>query len=238
MAWLRVVGKLLISLGVGVLLFVAWILWGTGIYTAQQQDRLRDEFAQLPEFPAEIEPSDGKDKPTGFKGPGDDFSPTAGEPVFTLDIPKIDVQDVVVQGVGVEELKTGPGHYPDCREGFARPLCTGDEEVWPGEQGRVIVSGHRTTYGQPFWALNELQQGDEILINTRGWGDFTYRVTRSEVILPEGDEADEVVVPDPPGKQAELVLTTCNPRYSAAERLVVYAEMDSTAVSSINGGSL
>lgn len=227
----------MISLGVGVLLFVAWILWGTGIYTSQQQDKLRDEFTELPQFVAEPEDNKGG-RSSPYRGPGDDFAPSAGEPVFTLDIPKIDVRNVVVQGVGVEELKSGPGHYPACGEGFDRPLCTPDEEVWPGEQGRVIVSGHRTTYGQPFWALNELEQGDEILIRTRGWGNFTYRVTRSEVILPEGSEADKVVVPDPPGNQAELVLTTCNPRYSAAERLVVYAEMETSALSSKDGGSL
>lgn len=224
MAWLRVVGKLLISLGVGVLLFVAWILWGTGLYTSQQQDKLRDEFTELPQIPAE--PVDTKTgNPSPYGGPGDDFQPEAGEPVFTLDIPKIDVRNVVVEGVGTEELKSGPGHFPDCRGEFRGELCTEDEAVWPGERGRVIVSGHRTTYGQPFWSLDKLEPGDEIFIRTRGWGNYTYRVTGIEIVLPT-DRA--IADPDPPGSKAEIVLTTCNPRFSAAERLIVFAEMDTS----------
>ncbi len=224
MTWLRTLGKLLISLGVGVLLFVAWILWGTGIYMNQQQDELRERLTQLPEFPAER--NDEKDTGSPFRGPGDDFAPGPGEPVFTLDIPDIDVRNVVVEGVGVEELKSGPGHFPDCRDEFKGELCTEQEEVWPGEQGRVIISGHRTTFGQPFWDLDKLKPGDEILIRTRGWGDFTYLVTDTEIVLPT---SREIAVPDPPGERAEMVLTTCNPRFSAAERLVVHAELDISA---------
>jgi sortase A len=227
MAWLRVVGKLLISLGIGVLLFVAWILWGTGIYTSQQQDKLRDELESLPPLTAQAsEGNNAGDSPYG--SPGDGFTPAAGEPVFAIDIPDIDRGDVVVQGVGVEELKSGPGHYPDCREGFAKPLCTDEEEVWPGERGRVVLSGHRTTWGQPFRHLDDLEPDDKIITRTR-WGTFTYRVTRTEIILPQGPEADQVVQPDPPGNKAELVLTTCNPPLSAAERLIVYAELETSS---------
>ena len=221
MRWLRVLGKFLISAGFGVLLFVAWVLWGTGIYTAQQQERLEEEFSQLPEItPQEKGRTKGGDEPR-FVGPGDDFQPAAGEPVFQLDIPAIDLRDYVVQGVGEEELRMGPGHYPDCREGFSEPLCTEGEEIWPGEQGRVIVSGHRTTYSQPFWDLDKLEEGDEIITDTQ-WGTVTYSVTDIEIVSPD----DKTVAdPDPEGKAAEIALTTCNPKFSAAERLVVYGKM-------------
>ena len=221
MTWLRVLGKFLISVGVGVLLFVAWTLWGTGIYTSQQQDRLQEELSQLPEIPQERTKKGGQE----FTGPGSDFEPGPGDPVFSLTIPSIDLSDVVVQGVGEEELKLGPGHYPDCGPGFSEPYCTEAQEVWPGEEGRVIISGHRTTYGQPFWDLDKVSRGDDIVTDTR-WGRITYEVTGIEIVSPN---ARDIANPEPGGSNAEIVLTTCNPKFSAAERLIVYGEMKDIA---------
>jgi sortase A len=214
MKWIRLLGKFLISVGVGVLLFVAWTLWGTGIYYDHQQDRLSDRWDALPLIPDD--PTD--DKPPG---PPAGFSPKPGEGVFRLLIPKIGRNDLVVEGVGIEALRTGPGHYPSCRAGFDRPLCTDSDEIWPGQDGRVIVSGHRTTYGHPFYDLNELERGDKIITDTK-WGKFTYLV--SDIRLVEPDDPTVVRFSD----DAEIVLTTCNPRYSADQRLVVIAEMEQT----------
>ncbi|HEV3473079.1 MAG TPA: sortase, partial [Actinomycetota bacterium] len=164
---MRLFGKFLISVGFGILLFVGWTLWGTGIYTARQQDLLGDQFAAAPAIP--LERTDGKvDVPVNF-------APDPGEPVFRLRIPAIDFSQVVVAGVGTEELRKGPGHFPSCRRGFERPLCTELDEVWPGEEGRAIVSGHRTTYGAPFYNLDRLDTGDKIITETT-WGEFTYEV--------------------------------------------------------------
>ncbi|MDQ3985772.1 MAG: sortase [Actinomycetota bacterium] len=221
MTWLRNLGKFLIAVGVGVLLFVGWILWGTGLYTARQQNRLEDELAKLPA----IEPQRDGNGDSAFAGPGDDYLPGEGQPVFGLRIPRIDLSNVVVQGVGVEELKLGPGHYPDCRDEFKGSLCTEQEEVWPGERGRVIISGHRTTYGQPFWSLDRVQEGDDIITETK-WGTFVYEVTDIEIVSPQ---ARDIVLPDPPGSRAEIALTTCNPRFSASQRLVVFGEMKKPA---------
>lgn len=206
---LRIFGKFLISVGVGVLLFVAWTLWGTGLYTSQQQTALAQEFDQLPA----VEPDPDDPKPTGpasLPGPGD--------PAFRLRIPSIDLQQIVVEGVGTEDLKKGPGHYPSCRAGFERPLCTEFEEVWPGQEGRVIVSGHRTTYGAPFWDLDKLQKGDEIITDTK-WGTYTYEVTEKRIVQP--DSLAIAIQSD----AAEIVLTTCNPKYSAAQRLIVFGRL-------------
>ena len=209
---LRIFGKFLISVGVGVLLFVAWTLWGTGIYTNQQQAALAQEFDQLPAVesdPDEPEPTG----PSSLPGPGD--------PAFRLRIPAIDLQQIVVEGVGTEDLKKGPGHYPSCRSGFDRPLCTEFKEVWPGQEGRVIVSGHRTTYGAPFWDLDKLQKGDEIITDTQ-WGTYTYEVTEKRIVQP--DSLAIAIQSD----AAEIVLTTCNPKYSAAQRLIVFGRLVTT----------
>ncbi len=211
MKWVRFLGKLMISTGIGVLLFVVWTLWGTGLYTAQQQDRLAKVFDSSPDVKAAVS--------GGFRGPPKGFEPGPGVPVFRLRIPTIGLNKIVVEGVGVDELRLGPGHYPKCRPGFEAPLCTPFQEVWPGEKGRVIVSGHRTTYGQPFWDLDKLRRGDEIRVDTK-WGDFVYIVRDIEIVAP--DSRAIVIQND----RAELVLTTCNPKFSAAERLIVFASME------------
>lgn len=213
---LRVVGKALISVGVGFFLFVGWTFWGTGIYTRHQQELLRKEFAAEPKMTPQ--PTEG----SKFFGPDDTFAPKAGDGVFELTIPSINVNYVVLEGVDEEELKSGPGHYPDCRAGFTKPLCTDGEEVWPGEEGRVIISGHRTTYDAPFFDLDELQQGDEIITSTR-WGEFVYEVVETRIVSPD---STDIANPDPAGSEAELVLTTCHPVGSASERLVVFAQME------------
>ena len=158
------------------------------------------------------------------------FSPAPGEGVFRLRIPSIDLEHMVVEGVGTEELQKGPGHYPACGPGFGRPLCTDFDEIWPGEKGRVVVSGHRTTYGSPFWDLDKLESGDEIMIETR-WSDqpIVYEVSETKIVSPN---SPIVVIPS---DRAELALTTCNPKFSAEQRLVVFAEMQ-TATADVNGG--
>ena len=210
---LRFVGKLLISIGAGILLFVVWTLWGTGVLAQREQERLAVEFDNLPALPASARGERPQGPPLGF-------TPEPGEPVFRLRMPKIDLDHIVVEGVDEEQLELGPGHYPSCRKGFSRPLCTEADEVWPGERGRVIVSGHRTTYGAPFWALDRLRTGDLIETQTR-WGDFTYVVSGKEVVPPD---SRDIANPTAAGGY-EIVFTTCNPRFSAAERLIVYAEM-------------
>jgi sortase A len=212
MRFVRLFGKFLISVGSGILIFVAWTLWGTGLYTSQQQDILDQAFAAA--TPIDLTEVDGVIQvPSSFR-------PGPGEGVFRLFIPAIDFRQMVVEGVGTEELRKGPGHFPSCRRGFERPLCTDLDEVWPGELGRTIVSGHRTTYGAPFYNIDRLKPGDDIIAETQ-WGDFTYEVTDKEVVPPDSTD-----IANPAASTfAEIVLTTCNPRFSAAERLIVYARM-------------
>jgi sortase A len=212
---IRIFGKLLISVGFGVLLFVVWTLWGTGIATQRAQASLAKEYAQLPEFDT-VENQQGKVVP----GPPREFKPKPGDPVFRMSLPTIGRNGfTVVEGVGTDQLASGPGHYPECRIGFPKPLCTEGDEIWPGQVGRTIISGHRTTHDHPFYDLDKMRRGDKILFETK-WGDFTYLVTRT-TIVPE----NSLEIADPESDKPELALTTCNPKFSAAERLVVFAEL-------------
>jgi sortase A len=130
--------------------------------------------------------------------------PAEGQPVGIIEIPKIGVDAVVVEGTATADLRLGPGHYPGT------PL--------PGQPGNAAIAGHRTTYGAPFYNLNELVQGDCISVTTTQ-GHFRYDVTHV-LVVPPSDLT--VVAPSP---TPELTLTTCNPRFSASQRLVVQASL-------------
>lgn len=139
---------------------------------------------------------------TGDEGTGEDPPPIPGEAVGIIRIPKIELNMAFVEGVDTEDLKKGPGHYPTT------PL--------PGEPGNTGIAGHRTTYGRPFWSLDRLRAGDRIYLRTVE-GSFVYQVVWRRVVTP-----DQSTVLDPTSRSS-LTLTTCNPRFSAAERLIVRA---------------
>ena len=128
-----------------------------------------------------------------------------GQAYAVLRIPDMDLNEVVVEGITTEALKRGPGHYPRS----AHP--------WEPE-GKVAIAGHRTTYGAPFWDLDKLDAGDDIRLITEK-GIFDYVVSRTRIVSPG---ATEVTVPS---QNPTLILTTCNPRFSAAQRLVVFADL-------------
>ncbi len=120
-----------------------------------------------------------------------------------LVIPAIGVNRYVVEGVQEQDLQLGPGHYPGS------PL--------PGQRGNVGIAGHRTTFGAPFFRLNELRQGDLIYLTDLSGTTWVYSVRQKWVVVPS-----DVAVLDPT-RGADLTLTTCNPRFWATTRLVVRA---------------
>ncbi len=188
---LRIAGIILILAAVAVGGYVWWTLWGTGFATRAAQNDLRPAFEErIASRPAAEAPPRTVNVP--------------GSAVAVLRIPQIELDYVVVEGTDTESLKKGPGHY------------SGTSYPWE-ETGRVGIAGHRTTYGAPFWSLDELRPGSRIVLATE-FGIFNYRVTRTAIINPSEDSILD------PTKAPTLVLTTCNPRFSAAERLVVFAE--------------
>jgi sortase A len=195
------IGRSCIAAGVLILLFVGYQLWGTGLYEARTQDGLRADFLDALEAAGadRVPPGGGATTTTTAPRP----VPT-GEAVAIIRIPKIDVEKAVVEGVGVPDLKKGPGHYPTT------PM--------PGQPGNAAIAGHRTTYGAPFYRLDELTAGDRIDVTTRQ-GEFTYRVRETKVVKPSQRE-----VLDPTSENV-LTLTTCDPRFSAAKRLIVVAAL-------------
>lgn len=187
--------------GTLLLLFVAYQLWGTGIYEAQQQSNLTSQFhAEQAKVRHAARPVAGTTTTTAPLPP-----PPEGQAVGIIRIPKIGVERTIVQGISVPDLRSGPGHYPDS------PM--------PGQIGNAAIAGHRTTYGAPFSRLDELAPGDKISVATLS-GTFTYTVTEQLIVT----KADVYVLDPTP--DATLTLTTCHPKYSAAQRLVVKARLD------------
>jgi sortase A len=129
----------------------------------------------------------------------------AGDPLTRLRIPATGVDTIVVEGTTTSALRAGAGHYKNT------PL--------PGEEGNVAIAGHRTTYGKPFADNDRLRPGDDIVLETPV-GTFTYKVSQAPYVV---EATDWSPISQSPGKT--LTLTTCHPKGSARQRLIIKAEL-------------
>lgn len=205
----RGVGQTLITVGVVLLLFCVYELFVTNLVTARAQDALTDDLRRSWAEPAARPPGAATAVPVAVE---------LGTGIAVMRIPRLgegwnDAPPVVVEGTSVADLKRGPGRM------------TGTS--MPGELGNTVIAGHRTTYGAPFADLDLLQVGDAVVVETRdSW--FTYRVTGTEIVTPTSVEVT-LPVPGQPGAeptQSLLTLTTCNPKYSARQRLIIYSALE------------
>jgi sortase A len=130
----------------------------------------------------------------------------AGDAIGSIAIPRIGASYTVVEGTDERSLEEGPGHYP--------------QTALPGMGQTVAIAGHRTTYLAPFRFLNDLRRGDPIVV-TMPYGRFTYAVQATRIVAPT-----DIGVIDDVGYE-RLVLSACNPLYSAAQRIIVFARLRS-----------
>lgn len=207
------VGRALIWAGTIVLLFVAYQLWGTNLAEARAQGSLEDEFeallADAPTTTSAPPTTAAGSTTTTTTAPSTTTTPPPppddGEAVARIVIPAIGVDKIVVEGVTRGDLQRGPGHYP------VTPL--------PGQPGNAAIAGHRTTFGAPFHRVDELVAGDEILVTTLQ-GTFRYVVSDLEIVSPTRVDVIEDKGDD------RLTLTSCHPKYSARQRIIVSALLD------------
>lgn len=212
---IQILGWTLIWSAVFIFGYLGWQLFGTDVLNAGVQAEAEDaltaslparatepaEEIDLSEYLGEEAPAEPSPEPIEFH-PEEPSDP--GEELAFLRIPDIELEAVVFEGVDTETLRKGPGHMP------ATPL--------PGQPGNAVISGHRTTYGRPFFDLDLLEAGDRIEVET-AIGTHVYEVRERAIVLPT-----DVWVIDPRAG-GWLTLTTCNPKFSARERLIVWAEM-------------
>lgn len=248
----RAVGVALLWLSLICALFLAHQLWGTSWYTSRAQARLRSAFvvesaaAETPatspvtdvpatsSAPATSTPTTSvpaTSVPATTRPPSDPARVAAaqrllnaetGEVIARIRAERIHLDKLVIEGVGVQQLRTGPGRYPGTA-----PF---------GGYGNTAVAGHRTTYGAPFYRLDELQPGDQITVTTQ-LGDAVYEVMEPTVAfrpwlgqLRSTSKGHAIVGPDDNFVLGEvgdnrLTLTACTPRFSARERIVVAAAL-------------
>ena len=196
---------MLLTIGVLILLYVAYVLWGTGIQTDRAQGELREQTTELWAAPADGQVIE--DEAT--------YDPNEldlGDGYAVLRIPRFgdDWEWVVVEGTELPDLARGPGHYVDSAH--------------PGELGNLAIAGHRAGHGSPFNHMDTIQVGDTIGIETPN-GQWTYTVDQGPVVIQPTD----VWVVDPvPGEgpdaeptERRITLTTCHPRYGSSQRMYV-----------------
>jgi sortase A len=201
--------------GLLVLGFVAQQLFVTTWFAERAQRELQDrtidyfvetadDFTEVDYVPPTTVPDEPEPEPVRILT---EPAPPLHEPFAIIRIPKLEKLRegwTVVEGVERSDLRSGAGHMVQT------PL--------PGQPGNSVISGHRTTYGAPFYDLDKLGPGDVIEVETT-LGVHRYQVVESVVVRP-----NELWVTEP-RDGAWLTLTTCEPRFSSRRRLVVFATL-------------
>ena len=210
----KVLGELMLTIGVVLLLFAFYEAYWTNVESGQLQE----------EASADLEEQ--------WRNPRQKMEPELGEAFAQLYIPTFgsDYHFAIIEGTNEDDLLRGPGRYVDSQ--------------MPGEMGNFAVAGHRVGKGAPFNDLGKLETCDDIVVETQTERityrvlpidgeqvdcfngippEYSHVVGRH--ITTPGD----VSVIDPvPGTEADptrgmLTLTTCHPQFSNAERMIVHA---------------
>jgi sortase A len=133
--------------------------------------------------------------------------PRAAEPYVELgriSIPKIGLDEPLLEGISLTVLDQGPGHWP----GTARP----------GTLGNAVVAGHRTSHGKEFRNLDQLVAGDEVVFTTPD-GTYRYLVRETTIVKPDAMYIIEQT------EAYTATLFACHPPGSTRQRIVVHLDL-------------
>lgn len=208
-----VIGELFITAGVLVLLFLGWQLWLNDLLVGKQQNT---QASQLSQTWGKIEAAPASDHRPDPGAPVVAVAPGNAVQFANLIVPRFgaDYRRPIAEGIGTGDvLDVGIGHYPGT--------------AMPGAVGNVALAAHRTTYGAPFSNIADLQVGDSIYIETQdGWYRYVFRSL--EYVPPTGVGVLDAVpqVPSATPTDRLLTMTSCNPKFSAAERFIAYSVFD------------
>ena len=204
----RTLGEILVTLGCVLMLFVVYQLWWTNVEADRAAAAATQQLQQQWQNDGRGEPTTGPEYPPDLK---------RGEAFALMYIPRLGKKwrEPVIQGVTLDDLTKGVGHYPDS--------------AMPGEIGNFAVAGHRATNGEPFAYLDGVRAGDLVVVETRTTF-YTYRLDDWYIVPPTQVEVIEPVPnkPDAKPRQPLITLTTCNPRWASYERLIVHGVLIDT----------
>ncbi len=224
-----VLGEVLITAGALVLLFLGWQLWWNDMIMANSQSDAASQISQdwlardtsMPKPVPSVDPAE----PTIVAAPVDHGAPiVADAPANTtafavLYVPRFgaDYHRTIAEGTGHDVLNSnrlGIGHYSGTQ--------------MPGEVGNFAVAAHRSAFGGGMHLINELQLGDAIYVQTAD-GYYTYRYRDTEYVAPSQVQVLAAVPNNPNGSAVDpiITLTSCNPLYSTAERIIAYGVLES-----------
>lgn len=211
---IRGMGELLVTLGAVVLLFVAYLMWGTALRASSAQHQLSSELNQ--QWASASTGAGGR--AAHRPAQPEQLALVTGEPFAYIRIPAFGAhwRFTIIQGTALAQLNVSPGHVPGTQ--------------LPGQIGNFAVAGHRVTAGNPFWSLPSLKSGDLVYIDTK-LNTYTYRVTGQQTVLPT-DTAVVDPVPGHPGQhptQRLITLITCNPAWTGTHRVIVSGKLISAA---------
>ncbi|MEU1624025.1 class E sortase [Streptomyces sp. NPDC020096] len=203
----RALGELFITLGVLMLLFVAYQLWWTNVLAHEASSSAANSLQHQ---------WDSKHSSTDDRNPGA-FSP--GQGFAIIYIPKLDVKAPIAEGTDKHAIldKGMVGHYSGAQE-TAMPWA---------KTGNFALAGHRNTHGEPFRYINRLVPGDKVVVETAS-AYYTYEITS---FLPQTSPSNVgVIQPVPvgsgftkPGRY--ITLTTCTPEFTSTYRMIVWGKM-------------
>lgn len=226
-----IAGEVLIALGVIVALYVVWQLLYTDIIGQRSQQGLLETLEWVDTV-----------NPVTAGGTGE--NPDSLPDVIQLIPPEFQYRDVAPEAIEPPPHATtfGAFYVPRWGQDYVKPISEGVTRrdvldrlgigrypgtAMPGGLGNFAIAGHRTTYGKPFSAVDTLQLGDALVVQTEdAW--FVYRVTSWGIVRPIDTD---VIAPVPgqlgvPANGRYITLTTCHPRYSAAQRWIVHGELE------------
>lgn len=225
-SFLRSFGELCLTLGAVILLFVGYLIWGTGIQVSQAQHAFASELNRQWRQP--VDPPNQPNQPNqpDPRHPlPDPIHLALGKPFAFIEIPRFGRhwRFAIVEGTGLPQLALGPGHV----QGTALP----------GRVGNFAVAAHRVTAGNPFYHLPSLMVGDLVTIDTRV-DRYEYRVTGTREVLP----TDMRVLDPVPGhpharpRQRMITLITCDPAWTGTHRIIVFGRLASAQPRSVRAG--
>lgn len=207
------IGELLITLGIVLMLYVAWELWWTNIDSANAQKEVTKNLVQDLGDVVITEDDDDTDygpAPVAEVDPGETFGimyfPSFGKKGTHHPV-SYGVDSNVIDNLGI-------GYYPNTQ--------------LPGEKGNFAVAAHRQTHGQVFWDIDKLKEGDHVYLQTKE-GYYTYTWFETEIVEPSNGD---VLLPTPhqwgiEPKRSILTMTSCHPPFTTRQRIIAYSELTS-----------